>query len=138
MKKAFRAYILPTPEEFKTLWENAIFSFDASVLLNIYGYSENTREELLSLLERLSERVRLPHQFGLEFVRNRVKVILKQVGNYRSVEEQLQKIRDGNFSPRSEHPFPSQQSLASYEALLKELADDRTKMERLTTVDPPC
>jgi len=93
VRNAFRAYILPTPEEFTALWENAIVCFDASVLLNVYGYSDDTREELLSLLERQAHRVRLPHQFGLEFVRNRAKVIRKQVGNYRKVEEQLEKLK---------------------------------------------
>jgi len=136
VRNAFRAYILPTPEEFTALWENAIVCFDASVLLNVYGYSDDTREELLSLLERQAHRVRLPHQFGLEFVRNRAKVIRKQVGNYRKVEEQLEKIKNEDFSRRSDHPFPSPAMLSSFDAILAELAEGRKKLEDLITEDP--
>lgn len=118
------------------MWQDSLFSFDASALLNVYGYSEETRQELLTLLETLPPRVCLPHQFGLEFVRNRVKVILKQVRNYQNVEKHLDKLKEENFKPRREHPFLSPKSLKAYESLCTELASDREKMERLITNDP--
>ncbi len=79
MKDAFRHYFRPTDAEIALLWQNALFSFDASVLLNVYGYSRDTREELISFLENNSDRLRLPYQFGLEFARNRCSTIMKQV-----------------------------------------------------------
>lgn len=136
MKTEFKSYFAPSGDEFIAMWKESLFCFDASVLLNVYGYSQETREELLSLLERLAVRTRLPHQFGLEFARDRVKVILKQVANYHSVERELAKIKQVNFAPRREHPFLSPESLKSYETLSSELANDRKQMEELITIDP--
>lgn len=136
MKDAFKTYFPLKGNEFAAMWKECLFSFDASVLLNVYGYSKETREELLSLLERLSARARLPHQFGLEFVRNRVKVILKQISNYHNVERDLVRIKTVNFAPRREHPFLSAESLKSYEQLCVELASDRQEMEELINTDP--
>jgi len=50
----------------RSLWADGLFSFDASGLLNIYGYSSETREQLVDFIERNAGRVRLAHQFGLE------------------------------------------------------------------------
>ena len=76
------------------LWQHGLLSFDASVLLNVYGYSRKTRDDLVELIEKNALRVRLPHQFGWEFARNRSSVIVKQIHNYLKVEEALRKIRD--------------------------------------------
>ncbi|MEQ8996136.1 MAG: PIN-like domain-containing protein [Coleofasciculus sp. B1-GNL1-01] len=53
MRDLFPGYYQPTPEEFETLWQEAIFSFDANILLNIYRYSAETRERLFEIIERL-------------------------------------------------------------------------------------
>ena len=83
MRSTFRQYFRPTRDELIELWQHGLFSFDASVLLNVYGYSKETREELVTFFENNADRVRLPHQFGLEYSRNRSKVIDKQVHNWR-------------------------------------------------------
>jgi hypothetical protein len=87
VRKAFHQYFRLTDSELRDLWANSLFSFDASVLLNIYGYSSDTREDLVKAVEQNAERVRLPHQFGLEYARNRCIVILRQVHNYLKAEK---------------------------------------------------
>jgi hypothetical protein len=79
VKKLFHQFYRPTESEFRKLWQSCFFAFDANVLLNLYGYSEETREQLLALLERLSARVFMPYQFVLEYQRNRAHAIMEQV-----------------------------------------------------------
>ncbi|MFJ9873114.1 PIN-like domain-containing protein [[Kitasatospora] papulosa] len=44
---------------------------DANVLLNLYRSNERTREDTFSVLQRLRERLWIPHQVLVEFWRNR-------------------------------------------------------------------
>jgi len=135
MRKAFHQYFRPTTDELNQLWQEGLLSFDASVLLNVYGYSKKTRDDLVQFIEEHSERVRLPHQFGLEFARNRSSVIVKQVHNYLRVEESLRKIRDEIASTR-DHPFLSKKSSRAFQAIRDELEESRRAMEKLVGADP--
>jgi PIN domain-containing protein len=78
MRKSYPGYYRPTKSDFETLWAKGIFAFDANVLLGVYRYSVPTRDNLLSVLEGLKERIWLPYQAGLEFHRNRLAVITAQ------------------------------------------------------------
>ncbi len=138
MRKTFRHYLRPTKAEFEALWKDCIFVFDASVLLNVYGYSSETREELVSLAEKNAHRIRLPHQFGLEYARNRSAVIIKQVDNYKLVEKELIRIRRTFIDPKRDHPYLSKRSLKAYDAIQSELELSRKEMEKLIGNDPYC
>lgn len=92
MRTIFRAYVPPTAEELKSMWQESLFAFDANVLLNIYRYSDDIREQLLVALEKLSNRARLPHQFALEFAQNRVKVIGEQASKCRNAISSIKKL----------------------------------------------
>ena len=50
MKKTFKEYYQFTEEEFKKLWQECLFVFDANVLLNMYRFSVKTR---LSFIKEL-------------------------------------------------------------------------------------
>jgi hypothetical protein len=136
MRKAFQHYFKPTPAQLAKLWNDGLLSFDASVLLNVYGYSKETAEELLTLAENNAERVRLPHQFALEYARNRAAAIIKQVHNYLGCEKQLDEIKDKYLAPRRDHPYLSKRSLRAYEKILEELAANRAKIEKYISADP--
>ncbi|MBT3053650.1 MAG: DUF4935 domain-containing protein [Candidatus Thiodiazotropha sp. (ex Codakia orbicularis)] len=87
MKNIFKGYYKLTDDEFKALWENAIFVFDTNVLLNLYRYQSSTRDSLFAVIERLAERVWIPYHVGLEFQRNRLKVIAAQHKRYSEVQK---------------------------------------------------
>lgn len=86
MKNIFNGYYRPTEEEFDTLWDNAIFIFDTNVLLNLYRYQSSTRDSLFKVIEDLVSRVWIPYHVGLEFQRNRLKVIAAQHKRYSEVQ----------------------------------------------------
>ncbi len=93
MRDAFAGRYRPTKEEFDRLWDEALFVFDANVLLNLYRYSEGTREQLLAVLRALGDRLWLPHQAADEFLARRLGVIHARRGGYREVRDGLQKAQ---------------------------------------------
>ncbi len=75
MKEHFKSYYRPDPAVFKNLWDKCTFVLDTSVLLDLYRYSKETREELFQLLENISSRIWIPHHVALEYQQNRANVI---------------------------------------------------------------
>ena len=79
MKNMFKQYdYFYTPEQYKNIWENALFVFDTNTLLNLYRYQEETKNEFLQVLDKISNRIWIPHHVALEFQRNRLIVICEQ------------------------------------------------------------
>ena len=113
-----------------------MFALDANVLLNVYGYSESTREVLLRLFGVVKERLWMPHQFALEYQRNRSKTILEQAGNYRTAGAQLKKLMNEHLKPRHLHPFVSQRSMKAVDRICRELSDGENRHLDLLRVDP--
>jgi hypothetical protein len=54
---------------------SALVVVDANVLLNIYRYNESTRDDLISVLMHVGDRLWVPHQVLREFWRNRLGVL---------------------------------------------------------------
>ncbi len=78
MRKLFPGFYQPTEEEFSKLWSDAIFVFDANVLLDLYSYPEDLRGVYFSVLSKLEDRLWIPYQVGLEFHRNRFERIKQE------------------------------------------------------------
>ncbi|MBE9201108.1 MULTISPECIES: PIN domain-containing protein [unclassified Nodularia (in: cyanobacteria)] len=94
VRDLFPGYYQPTEEDFTELWKECVFSFDTNVLLHIYRYSPKTRERLFDILQKLQERIWIPHQVAYEIHKNKLTVISKQFGAYK----EIQKILDGNLN----------------------------------------
>ncbi len=82
MRKLFAGYYRPTDEEFKKLWDECIFTFDANVLLDLYRFTTSTLNHLLDIMEGLAPRIWITHQAALEYHRNRLTVVNKQMEPY--------------------------------------------------------
>jgi PIN like domain len=85
MKETFKDFYKKDKSFYRDLWERCIFVFDTNVLLNLYRYTDNTREELLSILKDISDRIWMPHQVGLEYHFNRLNVIQEQIHSYSKI-----------------------------------------------------
>lgn len=94
MRSQFLGYYKRTDEELRTIWEDGIFVLDTNVLLNLYRYSEGTREELLQVLRGVRNRLWLPHQVADEFLRNRQAVIRDRKNAYSAVKRSLSNARN--------------------------------------------
>ncbi|WEK38071.1 MAG: PIN domain-containing protein [Candidatus Pseudobacter hemicellulosilyticus] len=106
MKETYPGYYKKTPQEIKKVWDNGLLTFDSNVLLNIYRYPADTRKELLKLIDKLSAKIFLTHQGGLEFHRNRFDVIVEQEKTYREFNENFSRI-ETELSARNCHPYLS-------------------------------
>jgi hypothetical protein len=93
MKKYFSGYYQLSKNELDNLWKQCIFILDANVLLNLYRYSKETSDDLISILKKISERIWIPFQACLEYQENRLLVIAEQVKKYREVQDILETIQ---------------------------------------------
>ena len=71
------------------MWRLCIFAFDANMLLNIYRYTPETQGKFFAILERLKDRVWIPHQAAYEYFKRREGVIADQLKVYEEVAGKL-------------------------------------------------
>lgn len=94
MKNQFPQFDPGAEVDHKAIWETALFVFDTNVLLNLYRYQSSTRGALLDVLDKISERIWIPHHVALEFQRNRINVISDQNKRFAEVKGVVEKARD--------------------------------------------
>jgi len=94
MKELFKGYIPYTDAQFNEIWNNCLFIPDTNVLLDLYRYSETTRDGLITIFDKISDRLWLPHQVGLEFFDRRPDVIVEQMNYYDKALKLLTKLID--------------------------------------------
>lgn len=70
MKHLLPEYFQPSDEDIKRVWENGTIVLDANVLLNLFRYSENSRNELIKILQFYKNRLWVPYQVAFEFLEN--------------------------------------------------------------------
>lgn len=95
MRRSFRGHYPPTSEEFEKLWTTGDIIFDTNALLNLFRYSESTRDQLLGLMRDREQQLWLPHQVALEFHRRRRGIAGQQVEAFKKVERALQEAENG-------------------------------------------
>ncbi|MND58164.1 hypothetical protein D3C76_627280 [compost metagenome] len=93
MKGLFPQYEYSDLRDYAEIWKTAVFVFDTNVLLNLYRYQERTREELLEALDKLSNRIWIPHHVALEFQRNRLTVIAAQGRRFSEIRKVIEKAK---------------------------------------------
>lgn len=72
----FAGYRMPTAEQWRRVYTAGLVALDANVLLNVYRYADQARDDLLLVLDRLGDRLWVPHQAVVEFWRTRERVLL--------------------------------------------------------------
>ncbi len=135
MKNMFRGYYPPTKAEFKRLWDKALLVMDANVLLNLYDYSDDTRQSFLSLLDELATRLWLPHQVALEYHRHRLNRIGEAGQKYDNVLSKIGDMRaiHKGLESQKAHPFVSDKTLKKLDKLIAQLRQELEKKKQ--TVD---
>ena len=78
MKKSFPQFYQLDEPQITKMWADGLFIFDANVILNLYTYSLKTSNELISVLEKISDRIWIPYQFALEYQKRRLGIIEEQ------------------------------------------------------------
>lgn len=112
MLNNFKGFIGYTEEEFKELWEKAIFVVDTNILINFYKYtSKESTNSLLDILKKLKETNKLwiPYHVALEYFFNYEDNMLKQNEGYDLLGKELKKLiedaRKVLSTVKSKHPY---------------------------------
>ena len=71
----FEAYRTVTDDDYRSLFASGLIVLDTNVLLDLYRYHPETRQELLDVLDQLRERLWIPNQVMAEFWAGRESVI---------------------------------------------------------------
>ena len=79
------------------VWQDGIIVFDTNVLLNLYRYSEEARDELLKLMKSFQKRLWMPYQVGLEFLANREAVIRWLHKGFKDLSSQVDECKKSFF-----------------------------------------
>lgn len=107
MRKSFPGYYKPSQAELQEVWKDCLIVLDANVMLNLYRYTEATRETLLKVIELHADKIWIPHQVALEYHFNRDSVIDQQYKAYDLVSEIIAAIPNqiaGGLGKFSKHP----------------------------------
>jgi len=138
MKAEFPGYFPISDEGQKAAWKNGLFSFDASVLLDLYRYSDETRQELLKLFKSLGGRIWITHQAAQEFLDGRLGVIASQSKLYDDSIVLIDRVEKMFKSARG-HPFLTKELLTETDAHFKKLRSylngKKSYLDRLISKD---
>jgi predicted nucleic acid-binding protein len=96
--RRYQAWIEPdggVSEDARELfYSTGMIVLDTNVLLDLYRYTPEAREEVLQALKRVAGRLWMPYQVGLEFVRGRNKVIHDRTRLLSAVAQQVRQSFD--------------------------------------------
>ncbi|QSB55697.1 DUF4935 domain-containing protein [Acinetobacter calcoaceticus] len=120
MKNLFHEHFKLSNEELKQNWQTALFVFDANVLLNLYRYSDSTRQEFLSILTKINDRSWLPYRAVEEYLNNRLSVISQQEKAYEETIERINKLKI-DLENKRQHPFVSEIIMEKVDSVFNDL-----------------
>ncbi|MEU9740170.1 PIN-like domain-containing protein [Micromonospora chersina] len=113
----FEGYRVVTTAEKRHALTAALVAVDANVLLNLYRYNPRTTNDLLAVLDKLGDRLVVPHQAIREFHRNR----LKAIGN----------PEQANNDARTALDKSQQAALRALDGWSKQVALDESQLQHL-------
>ncbi|GGN37047.1 MULTISPECIES: PIN-like domain-containing protein [Marinomonas] len=132
MKELFPGHFKESQENLRDVWDSCIFVFDANILLNLYRYSDTTRNEFLRLLDRIKDRVWLPHRAAEEYLNNRLTVIGQQEQSYDSTIKSIGSLKSDLDNAR-QHPFVSEKTMLKVDAIFNMLCEELSQNKEVHT-----
>jgi hypothetical protein len=106
-------------EDYKNGVRSYLISLDTNVLLQLYRFTPDARNELLDVLGRLESRLWIPHQVATEYFNRRVDAVKEHLALYTSVPKSLEEARAKavqelhTFAKRCSMPDAEKQDLIS-------------------------
>lgn len=145
MKKLFKEYYKMQDFEYDFLWNNALFVFDTNIFLNLYRYSNSTRDAWFYILEKLKERLWIPYQIGWEYHENRLSVINEVECVYDKTEKLIKEYSDKIQREIKNMRYPSWEDAdnskilkaieTSFKDILLSISRDKEKQPKLRDND---
>jgi hypothetical protein len=123
MKDLFPGHFKESDKSLREVWETSLFVFDANILLNLYRYSDTTRNEFLRILDKIKDRAWLPHRAAEEYLNNRLLVIDQQEKSYDDTEKSIESLKRDLENAR-QHPFVSKDIMEKVSSVFDELCSE--------------
>ncbi|HEY8272294.1 MAG TPA: PIN-like domain-containing protein, partial [Pseudobdellovibrionaceae bacterium] len=123
MKDLFPGHFKEVEHQLRDIWDTSLFVFDANILLNLYRYSDTTRQEFLRILEKIKDRVWLSHRAAEEYLNNRLSVIDQQEKSYDDMTKAIEILKRDLENAR-QHPFVSQNIMTKVSSVFDELCSE--------------
>jgi hypothetical protein len=98
MKKQFAWYLPLSDEEFNKIWETALLTLDANVLLDLYRVHSDTRALLMNSISAFSGRLWISNQAASEFIKNTNTVKYSSKKIFREVKDINEKLKNSTTS----------------------------------------
>lgn len=108
----------------RAFFTDGLIILDTNVLLDLYRYTPDARNQVLDALQLIAPRLWLPYQVGLEFVRNRRAVIADRTDKLRRAKAQLERLFQQAWKD-------IQEAREGVKALLGTFADDEVGQAEL-------
>lgn len=123
MKDLFPGHFKESEKSLREVWDTSLFVFDANILLNLYRYSDTTRNEFLRILDKIKDRVWLPHRAAEEYLNNRLSVIDQQEKSYDDTAKSIESLKRDLENAR-QHPFVSKGVMDKVSSVFEELCNE--------------
>lgn len=145
MRTTYKELLKPTEAEEKDIWDNGIIVFDTNILLNLYRFTTDTRDDLLAQMEAYIDQLWLPYQVGWEYFNNRENIINGLTKVYKEISSKLNedkvkllKYYDDNYS---RHPILKKEELTkvfdkAIETITKKLDEWKANTPDYSATDP--
>ncbi|EKS6743874.1 hypothetical protein NTH57_003140 [Enterobacter ludwigii] len=104
MRNKFCGFYNPKQDDYKQIWndEKTLFIFDTNTLLNLYRCEEETKDDILNVMEALSKRSWFPFHVCLEYQRNRIKVISQSIKSLETLKKNITSLVNSTDNALSE------------------------------------
>jgi len=132
MKELFPGHFKEDDKKLKEIWDTNLFVFDANILLNLYRYSDTTRNEFLRILDKIKSRIWIPYRAAEEFLNNRLSVIDQQEKSYEETVNSINSLRSDLDNAR-QHPFVSKTTMVRANKVFDSLCEELMKNKGIHT-----
>lgn len=127
MRSAFYEYYSLSKKEIDRLWVEGTIVFDTNVLLSLYRLSEDSREEILRVMDGYKNRLWIPNQVGFEYHENRLESAMNPIDAVRGLEKRAIDFEKSIKSYYSSNPY------VDFKKLEKTLNSLKTRFANLAT-----
>lgn len=105
MRSAFYEYYSLSKKEVDRLWMDGTIVFDTNVLLSLYRLSEESREEILRVMDGYKSRLWIPNQVGFEYHENRLENAMTPIEAVRGLEKKAVDFENSIKGYYSSNPY---------------------------------
>lgn len=96
MREQFSCFYNDESESYlKPIWESdkTLFVFDTNVLIDLYAFQPESREDFFKVLDKLRDKIWLPYHVGLEYQRRRLEIIKIRREHFKRINREIDELQ---------------------------------------------